>query len=47
LEYSKESQDRQAKIAAMKDAGIICYANQYEGKIDIEEIITYSKNDDK
>ena len=47
MEYSKESQDRQAKIQAMKDAGIICYANSFHGKIDIEEIISVSENDDK
>ncbi len=45
MEYSKESQDRRAKIAAMKEAGIICYANNFAGKIDISEIISVSEND--
>jgi len=31
----------------MKDAGIICYANSFHGKIDIQEIISVSENDDK
>lgn len=47
MEYSKESLDRQAKIQMMKEAGIVCYANSFEGKIDIEEIISRSENDDK
>jgi hypothetical protein len=45
MEYSKESQDRRAKIQAMKEAGIICYANNFAGKIDIREIISVSEND--
>jgi S-adenosylhomocysteine hydrolase len=40
VEYSKEAIDRQAKIQAMKDAGIICYANHFHGKQDISEIRT-------
>lgn len=38
MEYSKESVDRQAKIQAMKEAGIICYANSFHGKQDIAEV---------
>jgi len=38
MEYSRESLDRQEKIANMMDAGIICYANNYRGKQDIEAI---------
>lgn len=38
MDYSKESIDRQQKIQNMKDAGIICYANKFEWKIDIENI---------
>jgi hypothetical protein len=38
VEYSKEAIDRQAKIQAMKDAGIICYANSFHGKQDISDI---------
>jgi len=41
VEYSKEAIDRQAKIQAMKDAGIICYANNFHGKQDISEIRTF------
>lgn len=40
MEYSREALDRQAKIQAMKDAGIICYANHFHGKQDIAEIRT-------
>ena len=40
MEYSKEAIDRQAKIEAMKEAGIICYANHFHGKQDISEIRT-------
>ncbi|MCP4523593.1 MAG: lysine--tRNA ligase [Candidatus Gracilibacteria bacterium] len=38
MDYSKEARDRQEKIQAMKDAGIICYANSFHGKQDISEI---------
>jgi hypothetical protein len=38
VDYSKEAIDRQTKIQAMKDAGIICYANHFHGKQDISEI---------
>jgi hypothetical protein len=41
VDYSKEAIDRQAKIQAMKDAGIICYANNFHGKQDISEIRTF------
>lgn len=45
MDYSKESRDRMQKIQDLKDAGIICYANNYAGKIDIAEIRTRSEND--
>ncbi len=38
MEYSKESQDRMKKIQDLSDAGVICYANKFENKIDISEI---------
>lgn len=38
MDYSKESIDRQAKIEAMKEAWIICYANCFHGKQDISDI---------
>lgn len=38
MDYSKESRDRQDKIAAMKDAGIICYANSFAWKQDISTL---------
>ena len=38
MDYSKESIDRQAKIQALKDAGVIPYANSFPGKQDIAEI---------
>ena len=38
MDYSKESRDRQEKIAAMKDAGIICYANNFRWKQDISKL---------
>jgi len=38
MEYSKESIDRQQKIENMKQAGIICYANNYRGKQDLVDI---------
>ena len=41
MEYSKEAIDRQGKIQAMKEAGIICYANHFHGKQDISEIRNY------
>ena len=44
MDYSKESTDRQAKIQALKDAGVIPYANSFPGKQDIAEI---RKNEDK
>lgn len=39
MEYSKEARDRQEKIQNLKDAGVICYANNYRGKQDIVELI--------
>lgn len=45
MDYSKESQDRMKKIQDLKDAGVICYANNYHGKIDIAEIRSRSEND--
>jgi len=47
MDYSKESQDRMKKIQDLKDAGVICYANNYTGKIDIAEIRSRSENDDQ
>ena len=44
MDYSKESIDRQAKIQALKDAGVIPYANSLTGKQDISEI---RKDEDK
>ena len=38
MTYSKESIDRQKKIADLKNAGVICYANNYHGKINIEKL---------
>ncbi len=38
MEYSKEAVDRQQKIQNMKEAWIICYANNYRGKQDIADI---------
>lgn len=38
MDYSKEAMDRQVKIQAMKDAGIICYANNFHSKQDISDI---------
>jgi hypothetical protein len=29
MDYSRESQDRMKKIADLKAAGVICYANNY------------------
>ncbi|PID86476.1 lysine--tRNA ligase [Candidatus Gracilibacteria bacterium] len=39
MEYSKESIDRQKKIADLKKAGVICYANKFTGKTDIADLI--------
>lgn len=47
MDYSKESQDRMKKIQDLKDAGVICYANNYHGKIDIADIRSRSENDDQ
>lgn len=45
MDYSKESQDRMKKIQDLKDAGVIPYANNYRGKINISEIRKRSEND--
>lgn len=45
MEYSKESKDRMKKIQDLKDAGVICYANKFEDKADIADIIETSKTD--
>lgn len=47
MDYSKESQDRMKKIQDLKDAGVICYANKYAGKIDIAEIRGRSEDDNE
>lgn len=44
MDYSKESIDRQQKIQNMKDAGIICYANNFRWKQDILTLIESSKS---
>ena len=38
MDYSRESLDRQEKIEVLKKAGVICYANNFRGKEDIENI---------
>lgn len=38
MDYSKESIDRQQKIQDLKDAGVICYANNYRGKQNTDKI---------
>lgn len=38
MDYSKESLDRMQKIQALKDAGVIVYANNYHGKMAICDI---------
>jgi len=45
MDYSKESRDRMKKIQDLKDAGVICYANNYAWKIDIADIRLRSEND--
>jgi len=35
------------KIQDLKDAGVICYANNYHGKIDISDIRLRSENDNQ
>ncbi|MDD3793742.1 MAG: lysine--tRNA ligase [Candidatus Gracilibacteria bacterium] len=44
MDYSRESLDRQEKIQNLKDAGVICYANNYRGKQDIKDIIATSES---
>ncbi len=39
MEYSKESIDRQKKIADLKKAWVICYANKFTWKTDIADLI--------
>ena len=39
MDYSKESIDRIAKIEALKNAGVICYANNFRWKQDISTLI--------
>lgn len=49
MDYSRESVDRQAKIEALKNAWVICYANNFHGKQDIskiKEIKELSKSED-
>lgn len=45
MDYWRESIDRQKKIEDLKNAWVICYANKFEWKIDITEIISTSEND--
>ncbi len=45
MTYSKESQDRIKKIQGLKDAGVICYANNYTGKQDISELRKWAFQD--
>lgn len=47
MDYSKESIDRQKKIQDMKDAGIICYANNYRWKEDIIKLREISESHHK
>ena len=44
MNYSKESIDRQEKIQNMKNAGIICYANNFRWKQDIINVRKTSEN---
>lgn len=44
MEYSKESKDRQLKIENLKKAWVICYANNFHGKQNIDKV---RKNEDK
>ena len=39
MEYSREALDRIAKIKALKEAWVICYADKFEWKQDISDII--------
>jgi len=47
MDYSKESIDRQQKIQNMKDAGIICYANNFKWKQNIKDIRKVAENEYK
>jgi len=47
MDYSKESIDRQKKIQDMKDAWIICYANNFRWKQDINDIRLSPESDYK
>lgn len=40
VNYSTESLDRLEKIRKLKEAGVIVYANNYHGKMDISSILT-------
>lgn len=44
MDYSKESIDRQQKIQNLKDAGVICYADSFHGKQDINKIREISES---
>ncbi len=39
MDYSREARDRMKKIEALKQALVIPYANKFEGKIDIKDIV--------
>lgn len=47
MNYSKESLDRMQKIASLKKAWVICYANNYRWKQDIVEIRENFDNHEK
>jgi len=47
VDYSKESIDRQKKIQNLKNAGVICYANNFRWKQDIDYIRKLSENKHK
>jgi len=47
MEYSRESLDRHEKIQNLKDAGVICYANNYRGKQDIKDIVATTESEYK
>ena len=47
MDYSKESIDRQKKIQDMKDAWIICYANNFRWKQDIDVLRNISEDNYK
>ena len=45
MEYSNESRDRLKKIQDLKDAGVICYANNFHGKQDLSFLENESPKD--